>query len=321
MGLFIQLLEFNKQGIVFKNLVLILILLSTGFIMAQKKRNKYRDLTPNEEQIIIHKGTEQPFTGKYNNHTEEGIYTCRQCGLSLYTSGSKFGSHCGWPSFDDEIPGAVKRVTDPDGIRTEILCNRCDAHLGHVFLGEGLTDMNVRHCVNSISLDFIAKEAQKSTQTAIYAGGCFWGMEYYFQETSGVLSTKVGYIGGSTENPTYEEVCSHSTGHAEAIEITFDPEQTTFEELTKLFFEIHDPGQYNRQGPDIGDQYRSAIFYLNDEQKKTAEKLIQILKTKGHQVVTELHEAGKFWKAELYHQDYYKSTSKQPYCHIYQKRF
>jgi peptide methionine sulfoxide reductase msrA/msrB len=137
----------------------------------------------------------------------------------------------------------------------------------------------------------------------------------------GVISTRVGYMGGHKKDPTYKEVCSSTTGHAETMEFVFDPSKTSFEKLARLFFEIHDPTQLNRQGPDFGEQYRSAIFYVNNEQKKIAEKLIKLLKDKGYKVATELSKADKFWEAEDYHQDYYGKTGKQPYCHGYQKRF
>ena len=284
-------------------------------------------LTPEEERVIVHKGTERPFTGKYDKHFEKGTYTCKRCGAALYNSDSKFDGHCGWPAFDDEIPGAVKRVPDADGFRVEIVCAKCNGHLGHVFEGEGFTKKNTRHCVNSISMNFVpaadtAKpETPAKTEQAIFAGGCFWGVEYHFQKKPGVISTEVGYIGGKTENPTYEDVCSHTTGHAEAMRVTYDPTKTDFETLAKLFFEIHDPTQLNRQGPDRGDQYRSAVYYLDDAQKATTEKLIQILKDKGLNVVTEVTKATKFYPAEKYHQQYYEKKGSQPYCHAYTKRF
>lgn len=276
-------------------------------------------LTPEEERVIVHKGTEAPFTGEYDKFFEKGTYVCRRCEAPLYRSEDKFDSGCGWPAFDDEIPGAVKRVPDADGRRTEILCARCGGHLGHVFTGERLTDKNTRHCVNSISMKFIPAETK--TQRAIFAGGCFWGVEHYMLEAKGVKSTRVGYIGGTTKNPTYEEVCAGNTGHVEAIEVTFDPKETSYEELAKLFFEIHDPTQVNRQGPDIGEQYRSVVFYLDDDQKKTAEKLIDILKEKGYKVATTVEKADTFWPAEDYHQQYYKKKRGTPYCHVYTKRF
>lgn len=292
-----------------------------------------KKLTPEEEKVILLKGTEPAFSGKYYRFNEKGDYTCKQCGALLYHSSAKFDSGCGWPSFDDEIPDSIKRVPDPDGHRTEITCAKCGAHLGHVFTGEGLTPKNVRHCVNSISLEFtpkndLAKDLQKiptktnsQTETAIFAGGCFWGVEYLMRQLPGIISIISGYIGGNTSNPTYEEVCTQPTGHAEAIEITFDPNKVSYETLAKRFFEIHDPEQLNRQGPDKGKQYRSEIFYTTTDQKETALKLINILKGNGFQIVTKVTPATTFWKAEDYHQNYYKKNQKQPYCHFYIKKF
>ncbi len=288
---------------------------------------EFRTLTPEEEYVIVNKGTESPYSGKYETLKEKGTYVCRRCGAPLYRSEDKFDAGCGWPSFDDEIAGAVKKQTDADGMRTEILCARCDAHLGHLFKGEGMTSKNTRHCVNSVSMDFIPAKSESaattrpSTDTAIFAGGCFWGVEYYMMKSGGVISTTVGYTGGHTENPTYQQVCSGNTGHYEAIEVVFDPSKTNFEKVAKLFFEIHDPTQWNHQGPDRGEQYRSAVFYRNEEQKKITDKLISQLKANGYAVVTEVKPAGKFWKAEDYHQDYYNHKGSEPYCHGYVKRF
>jgi peptide methionine sulfoxide reductase msrA/msrB len=278
-------------------------------------------LTPEEERVILHKGTELPYTGKLYKNTAAGTYVCRQCGAPLYRSEDKFDAGCGWPSFDQEIRGAVTRTTDSDGMRTEITCSRCGGHLGHVFEGEGFTDKNVRHCVNSISMDFIPAAQTVAVEKAYFAGGCFWGTEHLLQKEPGVISVVSGYMGGHTQNPTYREVCDGNTGHAETVEVQFDPGKTNYEKLARLFFEIHDPTQVNRQGPDIGEQYRSAVFYVDDQQKQITEKLIGLLKDKGYKVVTEVAKAGTFWPAEQYHQDYYVSHGKEPYCHFYTKRF
>lgn len=297
--------------------------------MAQKNENGYtpKELTEDEKRVIIHKGTERPFTGKFYDFNEKGTYVCKQCGAPLYHSSFKFDAGCGWPSFDEEIPGAVKRVPDADGRRTEIVCANCGAHLGHVFLGEGFTSKNTRHCVNSISMDFIPDKKEEKQgkeqkqEIAIFAGGCFWGVEYYMQKLPGVISVESGYIGGTKDNPTYEEVCSKTTGHAEAVRIIFDPLKTDYETLAKHFFELHDPTQVNRQGPDVGEQYRSEVFYTTPEQKEIAGKLIDQLKTKGYKVATKVTPATTFWPAEGYHQDYYDKKGSLPYCHGYVKRF
>lgn len=286
-----------------------------------------KELTDFEKHVILNKGTEAPFTGEYCEFKGKGTYMCKQCGTPLYRSEDKFSSGCGWPSFDQEIEGAVKRTADADGRRTEITCNACGGHLGHVFEGEGFTDKDTRHCVNSVSLEFVPDPEEQDvmaaagTETAIFAGGCFWGVEHFMQKQDGVISTEVGYIGGTTENPTYEQVCAKNTGHAEAIKIVFDPSKVSYETLAKLFFEIHDPTHLNHQGPDVGEQYRSEVFYTSQKQKETAEKLIAELKNKGYKVVTGVTPATTFWPAEGYHQDYYNKKGSQPYCHSYVKRF
>jgi len=288
-------------------------------------KTMYNKLTPEEERVIVHKGTEPPFSGKYVNHFEDGTYTCKRCNAKLFDSSGKFHSSCGWPSFDDQIEGTVKMQPDADGVRTEIICANCGAHLGHVFTGEGYTPKNTRYCVNSVSLNFTPKQEnsaqENKTERAIFASGCFWGTEYHFQKAPGVISTTVGYTGGHVDNPTYKQVCTDRTGHAEAVEVIYNPSKTSYEKLAKLFFETHDFTQLNRQGPDIGRQYRSAIFYLNEGQKNIAVKLIEILRKKGFDVKTEVTKAGKFWPAENYHQDYYKNNGKMPYCHIYREIF
>lgn len=316
---------FAKYGLI---IVLFSLLTISGCTQEEKptanknnKKMQFKKLTPEEERVIVYKGTEAPYTGIYENFKEPGTYVCKRCGAPLYRSADKFDANCGWPAFDDEIPGAVKRVSDSDGMRTEIQCAACGAHLGHVFLNEGFTQKNARHCVNSISLSFVPKVPVSIADTAIFAGGCFWGVEYYMKKIKGVISTEVGYTGGKTENPTYPEVCSGKTGHYEAIEVVFNPGQTSFEEVAKMFFETHDPTQWNHQGPDWGEQYRSAVFYRDEDQKSITEKLIKQLKDKGFNVVTQLIPAKKFWKAEDYHQEYYDHKGTTPYCHGYVKRF
>lgn len=282
---------------------------------------KTQSLPPQLLKIIRDKGTEYPFSGEYDESEQLGSYLCRQCGLALFRSQTKFPSGCGWPSFDQEIKGAVARIPDKDGQRTEIVCKRCAAHLGHVFEGERHTALNTRHCVNSLSLDFVTDMQVEDTEEAIFAAGCFWGVEYFFKKLPGVLKVEVGYSGGAKANPTYDEICSGRTGHYEVVRVLYDPKKTSFEKVTKFFFEIHDPTQNNGQGPDIGEQYLSVIFYYDEAQKKTAETLKEILEQKGETIATKILPVSVFWPAEDYHQDYYAKTKKQPYCHTYTKRF
>lgn len=299
-------------------MILILLLSILNLEGAEEDRMRWKKLNPMEKSVIEDKGTEAPFTGKYYDHDADGIYRCKRCGAALYRSDDKFDSGCGWPSFDDEIKDAVTRQRDADGRRIEITCTNCGAHLGHVFEGEGFTEKDTRHCVNSISLEF---EAEKELSYAYIAGGCFWGVEFYLEKLPGVIKAESGYMGGKTKNPQYNDVCSGLTEHAETVRVTFDPKETSYENILKLFFEIHDPTQLNHQGPDYGSQYRSAIFYSNDSEKNTAVKLINILKNKGYNVVTVLKQADKFWKAENYHQNYYQKKGGSPYCHKPVKRF
>ena len=282
-----------------------------------------KNLTSLEKHVIVDKGTERAFSGKYVNTKEKGVYTCKVCNAPLYRSDDKFDSHCGWPSFDDAIPGAIKETTDADGQRTEITCANCGAHLGHVFKGERMTEKNIRHCVNSISLNFDKKKKVSSTTEvkAYFAGGCFWGVEYYLEKLDGVKEVSSGFMGGTVKDPTYYQVIRTETGHLETVEVVYDPQKVSYEKLVKTFFEIHDPTQADGQGPDIGSQYLSAIFVNTQEEHNTVNKLIGLLEKKGLKIATKVLEKAPFYKAEEYHQDYYDRKGGTPYCHRRVKRF
>jgi peptide-methionine (S)-S-oxide reductase len=156
-------------------------------------------------------------------------------------------------------------------------------------------------------------------EKATFGAGCFWGVEYQYAKIPGVISAESGYAGGKTENPTYEDICAKGTGHAEVIEVTFDPAKVTYRTLVEYFFKMHDPTQVDRQGPDIGDQYRSVIFTHSPEQQKTAEDVkigLTLAKAFSRPIATQIDKAPKFWRAEEYHQKYYQLRKKKPYCHL-----
>ncbi|WP_414718753.1 bifunctional methionine sulfoxide reductase B/A protein [Sulfurimonas sp.] len=284
---------------------------------------KIEQLSDEEKSVILHKGTERPFVGKYTDEKSRGIYTCKLCDAPLFDSSSKFDSHSGWPSFDDEIKGAIKRVPDSDGRRVEIVCAACGAHLGHVFEGEGFTPKNTRHCVNSISLNLVKKPDLKDENLsyAYFAGGCFWGVEHYLQKLSGVKEVISGFMGGHVKNPSYYEVVRSNTGHLEAVEVIYDKSKISYEQIAKTFFEIHDPTQTNGQGPDIGEQYLSAVFVQDDKEREVIENLISKLEANGYRVATKIIKKSDFYPADESHQDYYEKKGSNPYCHGYIKRF
>lgn len=285
----------------------------------QKVGNKMvtNRLTDIERYVMEQKGTERPFTGEYYDFFEEGTYVCKRCGTALYRSNDKFRSGCGWPSFDDEIKGAVRRLLDADGRRTEIQCAKCGAHLGHVFIGEGFTPKDTRHCVNSVSLKFVPLKKKYSNMKEIYfAGGCFWGTEHYFKQLRGVVDTKVGYANGNTDNPTYREVCTDKTGFAETVRVVYDPDVITLEFLTEMYFRAIDPTSVDQQGPDIGSQYRTGIYYKDDADKAEIRKVYDSMRQKlGSRMAVEFLPLKNFYYAEEYHQDY---LDKNPagYCHL-----
>ena len=306
-----------------------------GVPMATTDTSNYSILTELERYVIEQKGTEPPFSGEYNDFFEEGIYVCKRCGAELYRSADKFESTCGWPSFDDEIDGAIIRLDDADGVRTEIRCANCGAHLGHVFIGEGFTDKNVRHCVNSVSLRFIPSNINKTSDNNMtdkqknqnvtmankmsqiyFAGGCFWGTEHFFKQLRGVVETEVGYANGHTENPTYQDVCADQTGFAETVKITYDPSVISLEFLTEMYFKAIDPISVNKQGHDVGTQYRTGIYFTEVAEKPIIERVYQrIEKEIGKPLAVQLQPLENFYTAEEYHQDY---LDKNPngYCHL-----
>ncbi len=277
------------------------------------------DLSEEERRVILNDGTEPAFCGNLTDNKKDGTYICRLCDLPLFKSDAKFHSGTGWPSFfqpfDESHVGTHADVSF-GMVRTEIVCARCNGHLGHVF-DDGPKPTGKRFCVNSVSLTFIDADqelpempgAQSNYKTAYFAGGCFWGVEDRFAQLDGVHDAVSGYQGGNDNNPTYKEVCSGETGHAESVMIKYDPSVISYQELLEFFFKIHNPTQGNRQGPDIGTQYRSAIYATDEEQMTLAKQFLEDQQREGKwsskKITTELKMAPKFYKAEEYHQDYH----------------
>jgi peptide methionine sulfoxide reductase msrA/msrB len=295
-----------------------------GLDMSQKIRKSEKEwktaLTPEQFDVMRKCSTERPFTGKYNDFWDKGVYVCAGCGTPLFLSEMKYEHGTGWPSFTTPVDEKNLEYRDDYSLlakRIEVRCAKCGAHLGHVF-DDGPEPTFLHYCVNSASLDFKPEAADKvkgpeeaaaAAETATFAAGCFWGVEYKLGKIPGVVATVVGYTGGKTVAPTYEEVCTDKTGHAEAVQVTFDPAKVSYADLVRQFFSIHDPTQVNKQGPDQGTQYRSAIFTHGDAQRESARKVMDELEKSGKykkRLATELVPASAFYKAEDYHQKYFE---------------
>ena len=333
----VQVHVFNKQG------QLVGPVESPGVELSDEEWQ--RRLSPVQYQIVRGKGTERPFCGTLLDNKKDGVYRCVGCGLPLFSSTAKFNSGTGWPSFFQSIAGenvAMHADRSRGTERVEILCARCGGHLGHVF-DDGPKPTGLRFCLNSESLEFtpadqlasLADPAAESvavsqpagskpsgdsraqaTATAVLAGGCFWCTEAAFEQLEGVKDVESGYTGGAAETANYRRVCEGDTGHAEAIRVTYDPSRISYDRMLDVFFDAHDPTQLNGQGADQGTQYRSAIFYANDGEKKAAEAKIQQLtaaKAFSRPIVTTLEPLGAFYPAEEYHQDYARQHPDQPY--------
>lgn len=272
-------------------------------------------LTPEEYQVTRLKGTERAYSSEMCSLFEPGLYACVCCGTLLFDGREKFESGTGWPSFTQPIKeNAVAYENDRSyGMRrVEALCNTCQAHLGHVF-PDGPGPGGLRYCMNAVSL----KKMKTDLEKAVFGGGCFWCTEVIFDELKGVESVESGYSGGAIANPTYREVCSGLTGHAEVVEVTYNPAEISYVDLLRIHLSTHNPTTLNQQGADVGTQYRSIILVRTEQEREIAKQVIEELQPAFDKpIVTEIKTLEAFYPAEPEHQDYYVNNPEQGYCQV-----